>query len=390
MVKPPQFNRSSLTRETLTRLAGIHTDGHDVLSLYIDLDPSRFTHLRERFAELDSELDGLERRAFEGVERSHDEHIALRGDFELIRELFKSEELAPESARGLAIFCSSAAGVHELVLLPRPVEPIAVIAPEPMVEPLAELLAPERWCVVLISRRAGRIFTGTREKLTDIEDRRDDVHGWHSKGGWSQARYQRGMEHEAEEHIRATAELVFRLFQAWPFECLLIGGPPELHGRVEEELHNELRKRLKGHFEIDVERASADEVHRRALPLIEEAEHEREQEAIARLREGLAPGGHGASGVEEVLEMLSERRVQTLLVADGYRVSGFVCPRCGLLLRATDSGVCPADGAELEPREDLIEPAIAAAIEQDADVLVVRHEVDQLNELGSIAALLRF
>ncbi len=47
-------------------------------------------------------------------------------------------------------------------------------------------------------------------------------------------------------------------------------------------------------------------------------------------------------------------------------------------------------GAELEPREDVIEPAIAAAIEQDADVLVVRHEVEQLNELGSIAALLRF
>jgi peptide subunit release factor 1 (eRF1) len=391
MSRRPQIQRTSLTRETLGHLAALRSEGHVVLSAYLDLDPARFTHLRDRCTELDSLLDEAEHRALENDELSHADQKALRSDVEHVRELLANkEELAPPSTRGLAIFWSGPARIFEVVRLPRTVEPIAVVAATPLIEPLAEIAAPERWCVLLVSRRSARIFSGTREKLAEVDELLDDVHGQHAQGGWSQARYQRSIEREADDHIRATGERLFERFKQRPFDRLLVGGPSELHGRVEGALHTDLRKRLAGMFEIDVERASADEVHRRAVPLIEAAEREREQRALAQLREGIAPGGHAATGAEEVLEALSERRVQTLLVAEGFGAPGFACPQCGWLVSDSESGACPADGSELERHDDVIERAIAAAIAQDADVLVVHHEREELVELGSLAALLRY
>jgi peptide chain release factor subunit 1 len=391
MARKPEIRRTTLTAEALARIATANTGGHAVLSLYLDLDPSRFSNLRDRHAELDSVLDEAERHALQKGTLSHTDQKTLRADLEEVRELVANrEELAPQAARGLAIFRSSPVGIFELMRLPRPVRPLAVVDVTPFIEPLAGLAAPERWCVLLVSRRTSRLFCGTRERLEEIEDVRDDVHGRHRQGGWSQARYQRGIEREADDHFRATAEALFEHLQHSPFDRLLVGGPSEIHARVEDALRTDVRGRLAGHFEIDVERASADEVHQRALPLIEASERQHEREALARLREGMAPGGHAATGLGEVLELLSERRVQTLLVVDGFRTPGFACPSCGWLVSETDGGVCPADGTTLEQREDVVEGAIAAALAQDAEVLIVRHEREQLEALAPVAALVRY
>jgi peptide subunit release factor 1 (eRF1) len=255
---------------------------------------------------------------------------------------------------------------------------------------LAELLPAQRWCVLLASRRAGRIFRGTRKRLVEVTDVLDDVHRRIAAGGWSQARYQRGIEHEVEEHIRRTDQLLFEHWQHRPFDQLLIGGPHELHDRVEHDLHAELRKRLSGTFEIDVERSSADEVHARALPEIEDTEDQREAMALERVREGLAPRGHAASGLDDALGLLNEGRVRTLMLVPGFTASGVLCPQCGWMAPAGGPAGCPTDGAALQPREDIVEYAVEAALAQDAEVLVFQHRQEELAGYGSIAVLLRY
>jgi peptide chain release factor subunit 1 len=381
----------SLTAAALRRVAAVQADGHKVLSVYLDLDPSRFPHLRDRRAELDSMLAQAARRQPDGGAMSHEDHVALRDELDRVRALLSEKEwLSPPSARGLAIFCSLPAGVLEVVGVPRPVEPTAVVATRPFVEPLAELAAPERWCAMLVSRRASRIFGGTRERLSEVANVTDDVHRRHAQGGWSQARYQRGIEHEVDGHIGASCELLFNRFKRQPFERLLIGGPSELHERVHKRLHADLRRRLAGYLEIDVERSSADDVHRRALPAIEDSEQRREAEALTDLREGLAPSGHSAAGLDEVLALLNVRRVRSLLVAQRLRVSGLTCAQCGWLGAGGVQSACPTDGLALASCEDVIEAAIEAALAQDAEVLSFHHHREELATYGSIAALLRY
>ena len=50
---------------------------------------------------------------------------------------------------------------------------------------------------------------------------------------------------------------------------------------------------------------------------------------------------------------------------------------------------CPADGTDVEERDDIVADATRAAITQSARVLVV-HDDDRLEEQGSIGAVLRF
>ena len=153
----------------------------------------------------------------------------------------------------------------------------------------------------------------------------------------------------------------------------------------ESGLHSYLADRLAGRVEVDVETATADEVLDRSRALFEEEEERRERETIERLD----AGARAVAGLENVLPLLNERRVEGLLLDQQLEAPGALCPTCGLLWPATERR-CPADGTGLETRDDITEQAIELALLQAADVLPMRRHVDELRARGGIAALLRF
>jgi peptide chain release factor subunit 1 len=120
---------------------------------------------------------------------------------------------------------------------------------------------------------------------------------------------------------------------------------------------------------------------------MEQTERRREHELLERLRDGIGASGRAAGGLEDVLEALVERRVESLLLAPDFAAAGVVCEECGWL--GVDAESCPADGASLQRRANIVDDAIAAAIASGAEVLTVRHH-EGLGPLGGIAALLRF
>jgi len=192
-------------------------------------------------------LRQLAQPLFVGVTESiggldHAQKVALRGDLERVEEFFKAGDF--KGAHGLALFCSGPADLFEAIKLPRPVDSGVSIGDVPFVEPLAEIALDGSWCVVLVSRRMGRILRGSREGLRDVARVTDDVHGWHDQGGWSQARYQRGIEKEKDDHLKHTAEALMRHFKRRPFQRLITGGPREVVADFEQKLHGYLRERL--------------------------------------------------------------------------------------------------------------------------------------------------
>lgn len=381
-------HRTGSASEALKRLAHLNVDGQSVLSLYLDFDPARFPAIAARRTQADALLSDLGHRHPVDPGAPHEQRMARREDLEQVRALLSDLELSPQGARGLAVFSCVPARALEVVRLPRSVEGRATVQIGPFVEPLVELVAPERWGVLLISRRAARILRGTRDRLSEVAEVLDDVHGRHSQGGWSQARYQRGIEHEVDEHIRGACALLQERFAVSAFDRLLIGCHAEMTGRVTEQLPAEIASRLGGHFEIDVERAGSEEVRRRALPAIEADERRREAAMLDRLGQTLACGGAAAAGLDEVLDLLSDGRVQTLLLAEGYSAPGFACPECDRL--SSTGGRCTVDGAVRVPREDVVESAIELALNRSGTVTIVRHDPDAFADHGPIAALLRY
>jgi peptide subunit release factor 1 (eRF1) len=298
---------------------------------------------------------------------------------------FLEGELDAEGAHGVAVFVSEARGLFEAVKLPRAVNTLVALDYSPVVGPLAGLERRERWCVTLVSRRDARIFRGSPEGLAEREGLRDEVHGQHDQGGWSQSRYQRHVEKEKDDHLKRAGEVLLRHFEREPFEFLLVGGTNEVAADFEGKLHPYVAERLSGRIDVDVETANADEVLEKASPVLDQLEDEREREALERLGEPT----RGAEGLLGVLEALNERRVETLLLAEGYRAAGVRCPRCGWL-GPEGPRHCPADGTELVPREDVVEPAIELALQQSAAVLPFRYRSDELHKRSGIGALLRF
>jgi peptide chain release factor subunit 1 len=373
--------------EGLRRLAELQLARPLVLSLYLDLDPSEFATPPARSTAVRSLVDEAERRIREHQELTGKERAGLERCLERAESFLRGA--GTEGAHSAAVFASDAANLFETLALPRSVPSRVAIDQSPLVAPLAGLAQRERWCVVLVSRRDGRLFRGSPEGLREVGSVSDDVHGQHDQGGWSQARYQRSVEKEKADHLRHVAGVLFEHYKRQPFERLVVGGPHEVVSDFEGKLHSELRERVCGKIDVDVKTARPEDVLQAAAPMLEELEAAREREALQRLGDGLGAGGRAAAGLDEVLGVLNERRVDTLLLLDRLSAAGTVCPACGCL---GPDGLdnCPADGTPLERRDDVVEPAVELALRQSAAVMPVRRSEDELRERGGIAAVLRF
>jgi peptide chain release factor subunit 1 len=376
---------NEITPERLRRLADTKPGDGKVLSLFMNLDPSQFGTAPARSSQVRSLLDRAALLVRDDQGLSHAEREALKTDLARVERVLEGE-LEAKGAHGLAVYSSSAANLFEVLRLGTPVDYDVVIADMPCIEPLTRMALSETWCVLLANRRVARLFCGTPPTLEEIALVQDDVHGQHDQGGWSQARYQRGIEKEVADHLRHTAETAFERLKDRLPTGLIAGGPQELIGDLEATLHPYLADRLAGRIDVDVENSNGDQVLAAAMPHIQAAVRAREDDALARLIQGFSTGG-AVGGLPDVLLVLQERRVETLLVDRGFREPGRVCPRCGLL--ATEGDTCPIDGSAMEPVADVVEAAVARAVTQSAQVLVL----DDRPELGPhrhIAAVLRF
>jgi peptide chain release factor subunit 1 len=372
-------------RHELRRLAEVRLDRPVVLSLYLDLDPAQFATPPARATAVRSLLDEAERKLRERDNLPHQDRVDLQSSLDRAAAVLE-RDLPTDGAQAVAVFASKPSDLFEVIALPRPVPSRVAIARSPLVGPLARLERRERWCVALVSRRDARIFRGSPESLREIEQIHDVVFGQHDQGGWSQARYQRGIEKEKDDHLRNTAEALMKHFKRRPFQRLILGGPREVVADFESKLHGYLKERLAGRIEVDVDTATPDRVLQKARPLLEDLEEEREATALERLGEG----GRAALGLDEVLQALNERRVECLLLDERFSAAGTTCPECGWIGPEGDR-TCPVDGGELEQLDDLTEAAIELTLQQSAEILAVRRRRDELEErAGGVAAMLRF
>jgi peptide subunit release factor 1 (eRF1) len=349
---------TTITRGRLRRLAELRPERGLVLSVFFNLDPSEFATPAARSTELNSVVTEAAKKVDEAEGLEHDARQALRADVDRVREVLSGSDVATNGTHGLAIFACGPADVLEVVRLSHPIESRAVVDDHACVEPLLRNGSTERWCVLLVNRRAGRIFAGTVDGLEETDQIEDDVHRQHDQGGWSQARYQRSIEQEKLNHLQHTLDTLFTRFKRRPFDHLVVGAPEELVGAVEERLHPYLRERLAGRLSIDVENSSAAEVKAAAAEVVDRHVAQVEREALDRLQQGIGRGDRGVSGPPAVMEALEQARVEILLLADDY------------------------DAPELDQ-------AVEKAITQSARILVVRHH-DDLTIHAGIGAVLRF
>jgi peptide chain release factor subunit 1 len=270
---------------------------------------------------------------------------------------------------------------------------------QPYIKPLADYAdAYDRYGVVLVDREGARLFLfnqGALQEATgmlgeEIKAQLSDATG---RGGRSGAGpglgkspgVDRKIEHIAAQNLREVVDLTQRFYRAGHCDRIILGGTDQNRARFMSLLPKSLEGKVIGEISIDMY-ASEDEVLDRSMPVIEESIVERK----AALVENLITAAHkemGSLGLGRTLLAMQERRIQTLVIQEGYRHAGRMCTNCGYLT-LSESDVCSVCGGGVQVLEDIVDHLVHRAIEMDVEVVFVDDEA--LAEAGGIGSIWRF
>jgi peptide subunit release factor 1 (eRF1) len=220
-----------------------------------------------------------------------------------------------------------------------------------------------------------------RTELFDALPRHDDDAGDRDRG------HERNhLEAATHQHVKRAAAVAFDVWKQHPFDHLILSAGPEIAHELEADLHSYLKDRIRARINLPAA-SSEGTITDAALDVEERVEREREAAVVHRLREAAGSGRGGVAGLDGTLAALSDRRVDTLVVSDGYEVPGWRCGACGVL--AAKGRTCRTCGGRMTAVDDIVEEAVEEALLQSCHVEVCVGNAD-LDVAGRIGAMLRF
>ncbi len=368
---------ATLTKDTIRVLAARRSQAAPVVSLYLDVDGRRF--VRPKDYEL--HLDSLARKAID------DHGSGVAADVDRIVGHVKAG-IDRSHTRGLALFSCAPEGLWEVVELPVPVRNQLVVNATPHIRQLEAVLDNnERFGVLLADKQRARMFLFELGQLIDKSEVFDQLPRHEDdRGDWNKDHVRDHSAEVAHQHLKRAAQVAFEVFQSQGFDHLIVGAPEEICNELERVLHSYLKDRIAARVSVPVN-ATDSVICQAALAVEADVEREKEMALVNRLRDAIGSGNGGVAGVDKVLSALVERRVDTLLVSDGYESPGWRCEGCRHITVRGPS--CPVCSASMHRVDDVVEEAVEDALGQSCRVEVVVDNAD-LDVLGRIGALLRF
>ncbi len=329
----------------------IETEREDVLSVSLDVDPSKPEHqgtnpayriwLRNALRELPEALPKDARRALDGIAQQVLQHV----------------ETNRPRGRGWALF--AAPGLWQEYVLPVPLPNRAEYGRPDVVPVLWATEEYEPYAILAVDRGHARILIAYLGRAATVEEEalELDTTDWRFKAGRPPtatgrvAGTGRGAQRDTfdsrvEEHIRRfwgrVAEAASRTLRDLHIERLIIGGPEEAANAVRDMLPEYVRGKVVGLVPLPAHADRAD-IEGRTLPIALEEEHRRERELVSAVLDRAGAGGGAVVGAAATLAALQHRRVHTLVLDRDLAGSFSRCTRCGHT-HAADVAQCAVCG----------------------------------------------
>lgn len=371
-----------LTSDTIDRIRNQGDGVSPVLSVYVGLEPG-IDSVRDLPTRLNGMLADVQRSA---DDLPREQRLALRADVDAVVEL--PGRVVGKIGRGVAVFRSSGAGIDEVVELPGPVRDRVVVDTAPYVRPLDAILEHyRRFCVAVVDRRLGSIFQfhmgelETWEEMRDEEVRKANYGGF---AGYEERRVRSRADVVVARHYKEVAARLSELERSEPgFDLLILGGPDEHVEGLIVAIPPDLVKKLAGRFTIDPGTMTPAIVLDQSRRVAAAFEADEQREVVGRLFDTVGSGGAAVLGIEDTIDAVNRRAVETLVVRAGLTEPGTTCADCGWLQREAD-GPCSACGAQVREVPDVID-AIAAAVRAaggDVHHILVASDLDE-HEVGA-------
>jgi peptide chain release factor subunit 1 len=366
-----------ITQDQLQELLSYHADGKSVISIYLNTDSTA-----EPVEAIKLRVRGMLKEA----QLNHEEEATT-----IEKYLDHSYDW---SRPGLAMFANHDGTFFRAY-------PTAVsfrnrfrLGPRPYVKPLAHLLDHyAHFGVILVDRVGARFFEYHLGELQGSHGFMGEDVQKIKKGGGSSAVGMRGggggSRHEeemAQRNLRDAAHAAATFFEHRPIRRLFLGGTSETLAQFREMLPKKLQSCLAGSFNIGMN-AGEHEVRHHALSLLLAANHERETQLVEKMIGLYAASGAAVTGLDETLQAVSDKRVQTLIISDGFRAPGYAHEESDFVV--ANLARSPLAEQELTEVEDVVDAAVALTMTQGGHVEIVAENED-LIAAGGIGAILRY
>jgi hypothetical protein len=368
---------SLVTEDAVRALAAFKGKEAAVVSVYLDVDGRRYPRHQ------DYEI------AFERLLRGvvSDGRPSTVDDLRRI-EAYVKGGVDRSQTRGLALFACSAHQLWEVLHLSVPVHNQLVVNHTPHVRQLEAVVDNnERFGVLLADRQRARMFVFEQGELVDHSEQFDQLPRHDDdQGDWDRDHVRDHVAAHAHAHLRRAAHVAFAVYQEHPFDHLILAVPTELAAELERELHAYLQDRIAARIGLPAS-ASLAAIRRAASEVEAQVERAKDASLVQRLRDRVGARNGAVAGLEAVLLAMSERRIETLVVSDGFVTGGWRCWNCNYV--AVKGRACPRCGQAMVRVDDVVEEAIEVALGCSSRVVTCIDNPD-LDVLGGIGALLRF
>jgi len=350
-----------------------------VLSVFLNTD-TRSDNTEAYKLRLRTMISGFEEEAPEDV-RAVLEHV---------------EHAYDRTGKSIAIFSCQQDNFFKAFSLSLTLRERARRLPRPYVKPIADLLDQYgHYGIALISQQDIRLLVYHLGAIEKDEHISGEAVRRYKIGRGSQASGRRGGETgstrtqdaTADRNVKKLAAHAARFFRENGIRRVLLGGTEENIARLMDQLPRRWRSLVAASFPIDVT-ASHAEIRRRSREAGKIAQRDHEQKLIDHIITSAAKGQEGVIRLDDTLGAVRDGSVQTLVIKEGYRAPGYLCPGCEYLT-AQHLTACPFCGESFAEIEDAVEMAVRQVLIKGGDVTVI-HTSEALEKAGSIGALLRY
>jgi peptide subunit release factor 1 (eRF1) len=367
--------------QRMESLATLEPSPFPVISLYLNLTPNQngredyHPFIRKVFSERAKALpeQSPERESFDAdVTRIH-EHL----------------ENNTAAGQAVAIFACSGSELFEVVPLEAPLpEHSLFISSVPHLYPLARIIENyPRYAAVMLDTNKARIFvfggeTEREKKIVGEKTRRN------SKGGWSQARYQRRAENFHTLHIKEVVDTLVKIVRDEEIQHVVVAAADVAMPILREQLPKELADKI-----VEIGPHDDDESGsflERTMAALREKDAETDVEKVQELMDAWKSGGLGVAGPEATLSAFQLGQVDELIITGS--------PDTLKPVQELPADAAPGDvqvstshpgGAGDEDRLKLSDELITRAQQTAARIRFIE-DPSLLADVGGVGALLRF
>jgi len=386
-VVAPRAAWRAMTAPALRRLAAMPRAGGEVVTVYVSLGPGGFALPAARETAIQSAVD--EARAAGRARRGsldHEAREAVESDLERVHQYLAAHVL-PDGPRSLMLIASAPRGLFLPFTLAYEVETQGHAGPAPHLRPLFELPGPPDFAVLALDRRWARLYLSRGGRpLAEAGVIESETRGHREQSGARQARVQRAVDHDTDQHAQLAAALVLAAHRAHHLGALVVACGEEIYPVVHRRLHPYVLPLLLGRIPWDPEQDDLRRLASEASGLLRQRDAAHEEAILDTLAQEIRQG-KGALGLAAVLDGLNERRAETLILEHGIEASGALCPGCEYLTIVGES--CPACGTSMVGGVDLVEEMVRAALSQAAEVRFLRYVTRERGEPPHVAATFR-